>query len=159
MVFPHPSLHSRFPLETAMFSTTDSDPPIQMSVATTSADMGKLIRKQLWWEGAQKEAGGVELVTSGRNAAQINYSLQEESKTGVTVGNIAKDLGIDPALLQNRNLRLVAGTKQELFRKRKTWETKCNVLVNVEDVNDNQPEIDVTSVSSHIPEDAPPGLL
>uniref|UniRef100_A0A8C2ENV9 Cadherin N-terminal domain-containing protein n=1 Tax=Cyprinus carpio TaxID=7962 RepID=A0A8C2ENV9_CYPCA len=56
------------------------------------------------------------LFNSGRNAAQINYSLQEESKIGVTVGNIAKDLGFDPALLENRNLRIVAGTKQELFR-------------------------------------------
>ncbi|KAG1931272.1 protocadherin alpha-3-like [Pimephales promelas] len=56
------------------------------------------------------------LFNSGGNAAQINYSLQEESKTGVTVGNIAKDLGIDPTLLENRNLRIVAGTKQELFR-------------------------------------------
>ncbi|XP_043113932.1 protocadherin 2 alpha a 1 [Puntigrus tetrazona] len=52
----------------------------------------------------------------GGNASQINYSLQEESKTGVTVGNIAKDLGFDPALLESRNLRIVAGTKQELFR-------------------------------------------
>ncbi|XDV37717.1 hypothetical protein PO909_007277 [Leuciscus waleckii] len=56
------------------------------------------------------------LFNSGGNAAQINYSLQEESKTGVTVGNIAKDLGIDPTSLENRNLRIVAGTKQELFR-------------------------------------------
>ncbi len=56
------------------------------------------------------------LFSSGKNATQINYSLQEESKTGVTVGNIAKDLGFDPALLENRNLRIVAGTKQELFR-------------------------------------------
>uniref|UniRef100_UPI003AAE63DC protocadherin alpha-7-like n=1 Tax=Centroberyx gerrardi TaxID=166262 RepID=UPI003AAE63DC len=37
--------------------------------------------------------------------------------------------------------------------------THCNVIVRVEDVNDNQPEIDVTSLSSRIPEDAPPGTV
>uniref|UniRef100_A0A8C2J860 Protocadherin 2 alpha a 1 n=1 Tax=Cyprinus carpio TaxID=7962 RepID=A0A8C2J860_CYPCA len=56
------------------------------------------------------------LFNSGKNATQINYSLREESKTGVIVGNISKDLGIEPALMENRNLRIVAGTKQELFR-------------------------------------------
>uniref|UniRef100_A0AAZ3PQQ6 Cadherin domain-containing protein n=1 Tax=Oncorhynchus tshawytscha TaxID=74940 RepID=A0AAZ3PQQ6_ONCTS len=37
--------------------------------------------------------------------------------------------------------------------------THCNVLIRVEDVNDNRPEIDVTSLSSRIPEDAPPGTV
>uniref|UniRef100_A0AAQ5X5R9 Cadherin domain-containing protein n=1 Tax=Amphiprion ocellaris TaxID=80972 RepID=A0AAQ5X5R9_AMPOC len=37
--------------------------------------------------------------------------------------------------------------------------THCNVVVRVEDVNDNQPEIDITSLSSRIPEDAPPGTV
>uniref|UniRef100_A0A8C6K9X8 Protocadherin 2 alpha a 1 n=1 Tax=Nothobranchius furzeri TaxID=105023 RepID=A0A8C6K9X8_NOTFU len=35
----------------------------------------------------------------------------------------------------------------------------CSVTVRVEDVNDNQPEIEITSFSSHIPEDAPPGTV
>ncbi|XP_015205228.2 protocadherin alpha-7-like isoform X21 [Lepisosteus oculatus] len=35
--------------------------------------------------------------------------------------------------------------------------THCNVFVKIEDVNDNRPEIDVTSLFSLIPEDARPG--
>ena len=37
--------------------------------------------------------------------------------------------------------------------------THCNVFVKVEDVNDNKPEIDVTSRSSRIRENAPPGTV
>uniref|UniRef100_A0A3B4WCI8 Cadherin domain-containing protein n=1 Tax=Seriola lalandi dorsalis TaxID=1841481 RepID=A0A3B4WCI8_SERLL len=37
--------------------------------------------------------------------------------------------------------------------------TPCNVVVRVEDVNDNQPEIEITSLSSRIPEDAPLGTV
>uniref|UniRef100_A0A3B3Z2Y3 Cadherin domain-containing protein n=1 Tax=Poecilia mexicana TaxID=48701 RepID=A0A3B3Z2Y3_9TELE len=37
--------------------------------------------------------------------------------------------------------------------------TQCNVVIRVEDVNDNQPEIDITSLSSRIPEDAAPGTV
>ncbi|XP_064209156.1 protocadherin beta-6-like isoform X2 [Anguilla rostrata] len=37
--------------------------------------------------------------------------------------------------------------------------THCNVFVKVEDVNDNKPEIDVTSLSSKIREDAPAGTV
>ncbi|XP_063045436.1 protocadherin gamma-A5-like [Engraulis encrasicolus] len=49
--------------------------------------------------------------------AQIRYSIHEELKVGSTVGNIAKDLGIDSATLSDRNLRIVqTGIKQELFQ-------------------------------------------
>ncbi|XP_066572377.1 protocadherin alpha-8-like [Amia ocellicauda] len=37
--------------------------------------------------------------------------------------------------------------------------THCNVFVKIEDVNDNRPEIEVTSVSSVIPEDAQLGTV
>ncbi|XP_055368204.1 protocadherin alpha-8-like isoform X20 [Betta splendens] len=37
--------------------------------------------------------------------------------------------------------------------------THCNVVVKVEDVNDNRPEIEITSLSSRIREDAPPGTV
>ncbi|XP_062381379.1 protocadherin alpha-11-like [Sardina pilchardus] len=49
-------------------------------------------------------------------AAQIRYTIHEELKVGTTVGNIAKDLGFDSATLPGRNLRIVTGTKQELFQ-------------------------------------------
>ncbi|XP_032885684.1 protocadherin-10-like isoform X2 [Amblyraja radiata] len=35
----------------------------------------------------------------------------------------------------------------------------CNVLVEVEDVNDNDPQVVLTSLSSPVPEDAPPGTV
>ncbi|XP_026186775.1 protocadherin alpha-4-like [Mastacembelus armatus] len=37
--------------------------------------------------------------------------------------------------------------------------THCNVIVRVEDVNDNQPEIEITSFSNRIPENAPLGTV
>uniref|UniRef100_A0A3B4EZP4 Protocadherin 2 alpha a 1 n=1 Tax=Pundamilia nyererei TaxID=303518 RepID=A0A3B4EZP4_9CICH len=37
--------------------------------------------------------------------------------------------------------------------------TLCSVIIRVEDVNDNPPEIEITSFSSRIPEDAPPGTV
>ncbi|XP_022625938.1 protocadherin alpha-4-like [Seriola dumerili] len=49
-------------------------------------------------------------------AAQIRYSIQEELKSGAAVGNVAKDLGLDLARLTDRNLRVVSGTKQDLFK-------------------------------------------
>ncbi|XP_035377205.1 protocadherin alpha-8-like isoform X7 [Electrophorus electricus] len=49
-------------------------------------------------------------------STQIRYSLQEESKIGTVVGNLAKDLGIHTSALAVRNLRIVTGTKQELFQ-------------------------------------------
>nr|ABL75848.1 protocadherin 2A8 [Takifugu rubripes] len=49
-------------------------------------------------------------------SAQIRYSLQEELKVGTAVGNIAKDLGLDLGRLAERNLRVLSGTKQDLFK-------------------------------------------
>ncbi|XP_072558092.1 protocadherin alpha-8-like isoform X3 [Paramormyrops kingsleyae] len=37
--------------------------------------------------------------------------------------------------------------------------THCSAFVKVEDENDNRPEIDITSLSSHIPENAPVGTV
>ncbi|XP_049442763.1 protocadherin alpha-3-like [Epinephelus fuscoguttatus] len=49
-------------------------------------------------------------------SAQIRYSIQEELKSGTAVGNVAKDLGLDLGRLTDRNLRVVSGTKQDLFK-------------------------------------------
>ncbi|XP_047441803.1 protocadherin alpha-7-like [Mugil cephalus] len=49
-------------------------------------------------------------------SAQIRYSIQEELKSGTSVGNVAKDLGLDLGRLADRNLRVVSGTKQDLFK-------------------------------------------
>ncbi|XP_060759749.1 protocadherin alpha-8-like [Neoarius graeffei] len=49
-------------------------------------------------------------------STHIRYSLQEESKIGTILGNIAKDLGMDSSAPTERNLRIVTGSKQELFQ-------------------------------------------
>ncbi|XP_036379670.1 protocadherin alpha-7-like [Megalops cyprinoides] len=51
-----------------------------------------------------------------RTTAQIRYSIQEELKIGTIVGNLAKDMGFDRGTLADRNLRIVSGTKQDLFQ-------------------------------------------
>ncbi|XP_072524552.1 protocadherin alpha-3-like isoform X4 [Salminus brasiliensis] len=51
-----------------------------------------------------------------RTLTEIRYSLQEESKVGTVLGNIGKDLGLDSPAVAARNLRIVSGTKQELFQ-------------------------------------------
>ncbi|XP_047675632.1 protocadherin alpha-8-like isoform X12 [Tachysurus fulvidraco] len=49
-------------------------------------------------------------------STHIRYSLQEESKIGTILGNIIKDLGMESSSLTGRNLRIVTGSKQELFQ-------------------------------------------
>ncbi|KAF7649146.1 hypothetical protein LDENG_00146260, partial [Lucifuga dentata] len=49
-------------------------------------------------------------------STQIKYSVLEESKVGTVFGNVAKDLGLDVGHLTERNLRIVSGTKQDLFQ-------------------------------------------
>nr|XP_046263005.1 protocadherin gamma-A11-like [Scatophagus argus] len=49
-------------------------------------------------------------------SAQIRYAVQEELKLGTVVGNVARDLGLDLGRLTERNLRVVSGTKQDLFK-------------------------------------------
>ncbi|XP_063045438.1 protocadherin alpha-8-like [Engraulis encrasicolus] len=51
-----------------------------------------------------------------RISAQIRYSVAEEAKQGTTVGNIAKDLGIDASSLVERRFRVVSGSKDALFQ-------------------------------------------
>ncbi|XP_036378980.1 protocadherin alpha-3-like [Megalops cyprinoides] len=48
--------------------------------------------------------------------AQIRYSIHEELQPGSVVGNIAKDLGYDIGKLRERGLRIVSGSKEQLFK-------------------------------------------
>ncbi|KAM9497112.1 protocadherin alpha-8-like [Clarias gariepinus] len=56
------------------------------------------------------------LLLSDFASTHLRYSLQEESKIGTLLGNIAKDMGMDSSALTGRNLRIVTGTKQDLFQ-------------------------------------------
>uniref|UniRef100_A0A3B3RH40 Cadherin domain-containing protein n=1 Tax=Paramormyrops kingsleyae TaxID=1676925 RepID=A0A3B3RH40_9TELE len=53
---------------------------------------------------------------SRRGSCQVRYSIQEELPLGTVVGNVAKDIGLDTSVLVDRNLRIVTGTKQDLFQ-------------------------------------------
>ncbi|XP_044081866.1 protocadherin gamma-A5-like [Neovison vison] len=44
----------------------------------------------------------------GARAEQIRYSVQEELDKGSFVGNIAKDLGLEPRELAERRVRIVS---------------------------------------------------
>ncbi|KAK0144545.1 Protocadherin alpha-8 [Merluccius polli] len=79
--------------------------------------MGPLYSKR-WLLGSRKMCCLVLLIELQLEAttAQIRYSTQEELHVGTSVGNIAKDLGLDIGRISERNLRIVSGTKQELFK-------------------------------------------
>ncbi|XP_005719976.2 protocadherin alpha-6-like, partial [Pundamilia nyererei] len=50
-----------------------------------------------------------------RVSAQIKYSIPEEVKVGSVVGNMAKDLGLDISLLEERRFRIVSGAEDAQF--------------------------------------------
>ncbi|XP_073778553.1 protocadherin alpha-3-like [Danio rerio] len=47
--------------------------------------------------------------------AQIQYSISEEQREGAAVGNIGKDLGIDPRTLKERGFRIVSTSGESMF--------------------------------------------
>ncbi|XP_059030836.1 protocadherin gamma-A5 isoform X11 [Mustela lutreola] len=51
----------------------------------------------------------------GARAEQIHYSVQEELDKGSFVGNIAKDLGLEPRELAERRVRIVSRGRTQLF--------------------------------------------
>eukprot|EP00066_Takifugu_rubripes_P019654 XP_011608920.1 PREDICTED: protocadherin alpha-8-like [Takifugu rubripes] len=56
------------------------------------------------------------LLCSAQHAfAQIKYSTAEEVKLGTTLGNVAKDLGLDVSNLMSRRFRIVSGGQEALF--------------------------------------------
>uniref|UniRef100_A0A2I3G353 Protocadherin gamma subfamily A, 4 n=1 Tax=Nomascus leucogenys TaxID=61853 RepID=A0A2I3G353_NOMLE len=51
----------------------------------------------------------------GAAAAQIRYSIPEELEKGSIVGNIVKDLGLEPRELAERGVRIVSRGRMQLF--------------------------------------------
>uniref|UniRef100_A0A8C5DPL2 Si:ch73-379j16.2 n=1 Tax=Gouania willdenowi TaxID=441366 RepID=A0A8C5DPL2_GOUWI len=47
--------------------------------------------------------------------AELRYSIPEEMREGASVGNVAKDLGLDKSSLMDRRLRVVSGSKDAYF--------------------------------------------
>ncbi|XP_062250381.1 protocadherin alpha-3-like [Platichthys flesus] len=56
------------------------------------------------------------LLSARATAAQLRYSISEELKEGSSVGNIAKDLGIDLNVMKQRGFRIMSGTSDALFK-------------------------------------------
>ncbi|KAJ4946305.1 hypothetical protein JOQ06_023973 [Pogonophryne albipinna] len=74
------------------------------------------------------------------NTDKLSYSVSEEVNLGTVVGNIAKDLNINVQDFEPRMFQIVAGSKRKYFE--------------VLDVNDNAPEMSVTSLLNTVKEDA-----
>ncbi|XP_040903737.1 protocadherin gamma-A11-like [Toxotes jaculatrix] len=70
------------------------------------------------WRRGRKWVAFVLAVTLilGKASGQIRYSISEEIKEGTAVGNIAKDLGIDPNILKARGFRIVSSSTESLFQ-------------------------------------------
>lgn len=73
-----------------------------MAVQRNLSESTKLILLLLWipWESA---------------ALQIRYSVPEELEKGSFVGNISKDLGLEPRELAERGVRIVSRGRSQLF--------------------------------------------
>nr|XP_021336978.1 protocadherin alpha-7-like [Danio rerio] len=104
-------------------------------------------------------------------SSQIRYSVPEEVLEGYTVGNIAKDLGLDANTLVDRRFRIVSGSKDSLFEvnqnngelhvsKKIDREELCEgnsvCLVNLKVAVENPLEIhyvgvEITDVNDHSP--------
>ncbi|XP_063045521.1 protocadherin alpha-3-like [Engraulis encrasicolus] len=104
--------------------------------------------------------------------AQIRYSISEEVKDGTAVGNIAKDLGIDPRSLKERGFRIVSNSKDSsLFQineddgilyvkgkidREEVCERSSVCLINLKTVLENPLEVhyvavEIADVNDHAP--------
>ncbi|XP_038652213.1 protocadherin-10-like isoform X3 [Scyliorhinus canicula] len=106
----------------------------------------------------QLNASDLDEGTNGR----IAYSLGSHAH-----GTVRELFSVDPHTGQVRvkgGLDYEGGPVHEVYVQAKDLgpnavAAHCNVIVEVEDVNDNRPEIVLTSLSSPVPEDASPGTV
>uniref|UniRef100_A0A3Q3IC15 Cadherin domain-containing protein n=1 Tax=Monopterus albus TaxID=43700 RepID=A0A3Q3IC15_MONAL len=68
-------------------------------------------RVNCWWV-----TGILMLCFEEQILAQIRYSVPEEVQVGSTVGNVARDLGLDVSTLTDRRFRIVSGPNHALFQ-------------------------------------------
>ncbi|XP_056136478.1 protocadherin beta-15-like isoform X2 [Lampris incognitus] len=95
------------------------------------------------------------------SSAQIRYSTPEELKEGTMVGNIAKDLGLDPGTLKERGFRVVSSSNDPLFQvnqddgimytskkldREDVCERSSSCVINLKTVLENPLEIHYVSV-------------
>nr|XP_057919368.1 protocadherin beta-15-like [Doryrhamphus excisus] len=126
---------------------------------------GQRHRECCWWVAV------IVLFLGRRIWAQIRYSVPEEVQVGTTVGNIAKDLGLEIRTLAERRFRIVSGPNHALFHlnqnngalsvtKTIDREEICNgakvCLINLKIVVENPLEIhyvgvEITDVNDHPP--------
>ncbi|KAK3525995.1 hypothetical protein QTP70_011811 [Hemibagrus guttatus] len=93
---------------------------------------------------------------------EIEFSLRSKFRNGASdlfdlhnkTGELRIKGGLNFEEKQVYELKILAADKGAV-----SLSTQCNVFVKVEDVNDNRPEIDVTSISDRIYEDARPGTV
>ncbi|XP_062850797.1 protocadherin alpha-8-like [Trichomycterus rosablanca] len=93
---------------------------------------------------------------------EVEYSLRNKFRNGLSelfdldgkTGKLWIKGGLNFEEKQVYELKIQAADKGTV-----ALSTQCNVLVKVEDVNDNRPEIEVTSLSANIPEDTRTGTV
>ncbi|XP_053284314.1 protocadherin alpha-3-like [Pleuronectes platessa] len=111
------------------------------------------------------------LLSARATSAQLRYSMSEELKEGSSVGNIAKDLGIDLNVMKQRGFRIMSGTSDALFKvnendgvlytnqkidREEVCKDSAACLINLKTVLENPLEVhyvtvEITDLNDHSP--------